>query len=114
MENLNQYIIPTKKSPVFVVSHDYIGYIERSLYKRWFVQKNEQGGGLCGETFATFYTHAIEYLHEYIIENPEVVTNYPKATITIFAIDGSKDKNGEVIYTPVYKITAKKAIKYIL
>lgn len=105
----SQYIIPTKQRPVFVLVHDYFGYIERGCYKDSLVKNHTT------TTFATSYADAVNALHEWIQQDPDKVVKCPKATMTIYSLDGSWDAKDDLpVRTKVYEIKASKARKYLL
>lgn len=110
------YIIPTKKNPVFTAVCNDFGYIEESIYKMWNIRivGVENPTNACGCTFACNYMDAVQNLHEWIKENREYVKGLSNITFRIEAVDGSVDKWGDVIYKTVYSITAAKAKKYLL
>lgn len=105
----DKYIYPTKKHMVFTASCNYFGSIERGLYKEWAIVYNEEGGQLIGDTFATSFTDAVNYLHEWIQENEWCVKDYPKCIFTIESINGKLDKHEEILRRKVYSISAAKA-----
>ena len=109
MLNSKEYITPTKQRPVFAAVHDYFGYIERGFYKDSLVRSH------LSTTFALSYADAVNALHEWIQQNPDNVLEYPKATMTIYSLDGRWDaKNSLPVRTKVYEIKASKAKKYLL
>lgn len=107
-------IIPTKTNPVFTASSDYFGNIETSFYKRALVEITETTKTSI-PVFAIKYTEAISLLHEWLIERgKEELLQDGKSIYTIYMVDGTIDKKwDEVKHLPVYKISAKKAIKYL-
>jgi len=110
METTNN-ITPTKESPVFVAYNDYLGRIERSLYKEWEIKEKDCWS--CGTTFALRFTDAIVELHKWIQDNEAFINEYPKSNFYIEVVNGSIDKKGNVVHTKVYSITAKKAKQYL-
>lgn len=114
MTDSEKYIIPTKESPVFTAVCDWFGYIEDSPYKDYFIEMNGATGGCVGRTFATRYADAITRLHEWIVENKQVLEDWPKCKFEIRAVDGSYDKWEQVQDKVVYTITASKARKYLI
>ena len=100
------YIIPTTKEPVFTAYCDDFGCIEGSFYKDWSINN------ICGNTYATNLTDAIVELHDFIKWYAKNESSFrKKSTFYIELIDGSVDKNGDVIKKKVYSIngaTAKK------
>ena len=110
MKKEPEYIIPTKKNPVFSASCDWFGRIEENFYKMW----NIPGINLVGNTFSTDFADAVTRLHEWIKENKHVLNEYPKSKFTIDVIDGSFNKFGDYSSKVVYTISAAKAKKYII
>ena len=102
------YIIPTKKEPIFKAMNDYFGYLENGIYK------NALFTDCLTSVFALTYSEAITRLHEYIIENPHLVDEMPKSKWEITVLDGTFDKHGERVAKVVYSISSAKAKKYIL
>ena len=112
--NNSDYIIPTKKSPVFTAENDWFGFIESSLWKQHLVEGPDDLGSL-GNTWATNYLDALRYLHEWIQENTFILDEYPKAKFTIRLVDGSwnhklNQKKEEIVYT----ISARKAKRLLI
>lgn len=108
------YIIPTKKSPVFSAVCTDFGTIETGMYKMWNIKK-EGIINQVGDTFASNFMDSVNRLHEWIKENYDYVNKLSgKIVFRIESIDGSLDKYGDVNYTTVYTITAAKAKKYLL
>lgn len=107
-------IIPTKSNPVFTASSDYFGNIETSIYKNALVELTEKSHTSI-PVFAIKYTEAISLLHEWLIERGrEQLLQDGKSIYTIYMVDGTLDKKwDEAKHLPVYKISAKKAIKYL-
>lgn len=106
-----KYIIPTKERPVFIAVNTYFGYIETNMYKMWKVRNN------VGCTFAVKFADAVNFLHEWIKENKDIVLENPNCKYYIEVVDGSVKDYGddyEVIYKKVYEISASKAIKYLI
>lgn len=101
-----EYITPTKKSPVFTANCTYTGFFE-GAYKMWSI------GDTAGATFALSYTDAISKLHELIIEYKHLIEDYPKCKFEIEMIDGTI-KEGQVAFKKVYSISASKAKKFLL
>ena len=104
------YIIPTKKNPVFTAVCTDFGYIEKRMYKNWRIFKE----GIInqnGDTFALTYFDAVRYLHEWVQEHDTYVRECKNVKFRIEMIDGSLDRFGDVIYQEVYCITASKAKK---
>lgn len=102
------YIIPTKNRPVFTAHCDYFGRIDGVItYKDWTI------GDIGGDTFATSFKDAVNYLHEWIEENKWCIEEYPKCKFIIEMIDGSLDKRRDIIYKNVYTISASKAKKLL-
>lgn len=112
MEN-QEYIRPTKQSPIFVATCDYFGYIEEKHYKDYLVEAQDSRTGqtiqLVGRTFATSYANAVNRLHEWIVEHPEVIKDYPKSKFDILLVDGSVDRFDSTNQEKVYTISARKA-----
>jgi len=103
----NDFIIPTKKHPIFVAECDYFGYIECSVYKRSLVD------GVCNyATFETDFSRAVNLLHEELKDGVWCM-DFPKAKFTIYSVDGSKDKYGNAKMNVVYAISASKAKKLV-
>lgn len=98
-----EYIIPTKQDPVFQADCDHFGYIETGIWKSHLV------GNCTSSTFALDFTEAIVELHQWILDNEWILTEYPKAKFGIGIIDGSVDKNGDAIKKQVYSISVAKA-----
>ncbi len=112
MEN-QEYIILTKDNPIFIAECDYFGNIEETMYKDWLIEELN----LVGRTFATNFAHAVNKLHEWIIEANEewgVLKEYPKCKFNIWVVDGAVIKNGQDVRKKVYSISASKAKKYLL
>jgi hypothetical protein len=107
MKTEEEYIRPTKDNPVFVASCDYFGYIEESTWKDYLVETSR--GDSVGRTFALHYKQAVNRLHEWIQENPEVLASYPKCKFDILLVDGTYDKFDSAIQKKVYTISATKA-----
>lgn len=113
MEDKTQdFITPTKEDPIFVAQCDYIGRIERSLYKESRVDAGEYVS--CMNTFSLSYTDGITALHEWIQENSWTVKEYPKCKFILAMVDGSLNKYEEVKEVTVYSISASKAKKLII
>jgi len=110
-------ITPSTDNLIFVVDHDWFGYIDDSpenfcSYKPYEVRLKEYTS--CGYTFAISYEEAILKLHAWIRENKEILNKYPKGVFTIHSIDGSYDtKRDRTKLTKVYSISAAKAKKYL-
>lgn len=104
------YIIPTKKSPVFTAVCEDFGYIEESIYKMWNIKK-EGIINHVGWTFACDYSTAVNNLHEWMKENADYVRRCKNIKFKIMVVDGSYDKWGDVITKEVYSITSVKARK---
>ena len=105
------YITPTKESPIFVAECDWFGFIGGSLYKEYIV--NENDGQSCGETFSLHFKDSVNRLHEWIENNENTLKEYPKCKFNIYMINGSLDKDGRKKYEKVYTITASKAKKLL-
>lgn len=105
METSN-YIIPTKKYPVYIAECDYFGYIETSYYKN-----SNVNGSICS-TFELRYKDAVNKLHEWIIEGKDILNEYPKCKFNIYLVDGTMDKYGTK-RKKVYTISAVKAKKLL-
>lgn len=108
----NDYITPTKERPIFVAVNDWFGYIEVGLWKEYAVE-TEEGCRSVGRTFALHFMEGINDLHQWIIDNPEVVKEYPKCSFKLYEINGEL-KNGEVVKNHVYTISASRARKYLI
>ncbi len=104
-----EHIIPTKQVPVFMAHCDYFGYIEAGYYKNYYIP----GAHTCGSTFDICYQSAVNRLHQWIIDNPGVISDYPKCKFELYAIDGTV-KGDKHVVTKVYEISAAKAKKYLL
>jgi len=83
--NSSKYITPTKENPVFKAECDWFGFIETGLYKDWFLEEVN----IVGATFALSFADAVNKLHEWISENYEVLTDFPKCKFTILMMDGT-------------------------
>ncbi len=107
------YITPTKKQPIFAACNDYFGYIEPGIYKPFKIETPH--GISCGySVMGLSYADAVNNLHDWIKNNAYTAICDPKSTYTLYMVDGRVDKHGEVIYKPLYKISAKNAIKFII
>lgn len=108
------YIIPTKKNPVFIAVCTDFGYIETGMYKNWNIKK-EGIINQVGDTFACDYAYAIQRIHEWIKEDPAYIKSLGnKIVFRIECVDGTLDRFNDVIYKTVYFLTATKAKKYLL
>lgn len=114
MNYANEYITPTKESPVFSAECNYFGYIEEARYKDYCIHTDKDNCDHLGRTWALDFTSAIVRLHEWIRYNADVLTEYPKCKFTIFLLDGSVDKYGDPVHYPVYSITAKNCKRFLL
>lgn len=105
------YIRPTKKSPVFIAVCDWFGNIEEERYKDYEIKTD--GYWCVGSTFGISFRGSVNRLHEWIQDNPTVVKDYPKCKFEIYLLDGTvtKDKSNQV---KVYSISASKAKKLLL
>lgn len=111
----DNYVIPTKKSPVFTAYCTAFGTIERGLYKQWNIK--EQGKiNQVGDTCALDYIDAVNFLHEWIKDEVDsrFIKENPSCKFCIKVIDGKLNKWDEVVEVKVYEISAAKAKKYIL
>ena len=108
MEN-QEYITPTKQSPVFTAYSDYFGVLERSTYKRALISDCTY----C--VFATSYIDAVNELHEWIKNDYEWMAKEIKSNhkFEIYIMDGSVDKYGDAIQKSVYSISIAKCKKLI-
>ena len=104
---ISNYIIPTKKNPVYTAECDYFGYIETEFYKDLFVNNS-----YCS-TFALNYKDAVNKLHEWIIDNKNILNEYPKCKFNISLVDGTIDKYNNKKEKKVYTISAIKAKKLL-
>ena len=104
---IEEFITPTKKNPIFIASCDYFGYIEESTCKEYLV--NTPDGGTIGRTFALHYKEAINRLHEWIQENPEVLKSYPKCKFTVSLVNGTYDRFNSPVQKKLYTLSASKA-----
>jgi hypothetical protein len=106
----SEYIQPTKEYPIFQIINTYEGYIVNDYltYKNWEVKNSERW--TVGETSATNLPDAMQALFEHIKNNSDKV----KAKYIIEMIDGTADKYGDPIHTPVYKISMKQAKRFRL
>ncbi len=123
MMKKQEYITPSKNRPVFIAECTDFGYltgedlydsegdliIYKPFYKNWFVQEHKEGGGLRGETFATSYLDAINYLINFI-KDYKALTGSTKYIIYMF--EGKLDKWGSGRYKKVYTLTEMQAKKY--
>lgn len=105
--NTSNYIIPTKKNPVYTAECDYFGYIETRFYKDLIVNNS-----ICS-TFELNYKNAVNKLHEWIIDNKNVLNEYPKCKFNIELIDGTINKYNGTKRKKVYTISANKAKKLL-
>ena len=106
------YIRPTKANPIFIAECNYFGFIEDgNLWKEYEMETRDGLTG--GYTWEIYYEKAIIRLHNWLKENKEAITEYPKAKYTIYLLDGSLDKRGERKLEKVYEITTKKAIQLL-
>jgi hypothetical protein len=112
MEYADKYITPTQKSPVFMASCDYFGYIEVPLYKEWAIATLDNCTYI-GSTFALTFATAVKRLHEWIVENPQIIAEYPKCKFTIECVDGSPSRFNDPKHETVYTISAKKAARFL-
>lgn len=105
---MSDYITPTKENPVFQIVNTYEGYIvnDYHTYKDWQV-KNEQQWKI-GETSATNLPDAMQVLFAHIQSNPDK----KKAKYLIEMVDGTCDRYGNPVYTPVYKFSMKQAKQF--
>ena len=104
----NDYITPTKQSPVFVATCDYFGYIEELRYKDYSIADEADNCQHVGRTFGIHFKDAVNRLHEWIQDNPHVIKEYPKCKFDIFLLDGSMDRY-QTKQVKVYTISARKA-----
>ena len=104
------YIIPTRKNPVFTAVCEDFGYIESTMHKQWNIRKEGVINHI-GNTFALTYFDAVRYLHEWIQENSEYVKGLKNIKFKIEMVDGSFNEYAEVTYKEVYSITSAKARK---
>ena len=108
-EVIEEFIIPTKKAPVFAAWCTAFGNLETGVYK------NASVNNCSYDVFGTTFIKAVNDLHQWITENEYVVTENPKCSFIIEIIDGTLDKYGEdAKRTKVYSISAAKAKKLIL
>lgn len=107
------YITPSADCLVFSAANDYFGYIEDSLYKQ-YAFPSPDGCTYVGCTFATSFASAVNRLHEWIVEHPYIIDNYPKSKFVIEYMDGTISKNNDPLRVEVYSITARKAKKFLL
>ena len=107
----NNYIQIKKGSKVFIACNDYFGFFGSGIYKMWNVKNGENSH--YGETFALNFKEAVNMLHEYIQENEYMIKEYPKTKYSIYMIDGTMNKYGEVNFKEVYSITTAKAKKLL-
>ena len=110
--DITEYITPTPEHPVFTATCDWFGYIEDSPYKRYAIETPDSCTH-CGTTFATSFASAVSRLHEWIIDNPHIISEYPRCKFTIECVTGRISENGEVLYEKVYEISAKKAARFL-
>lgn len=101
-------IKPTKQSPVFTADCDYFGYIEDAPFKQ------SEVNNCIYPTFELTYMAAVNRLHEWIIDNKEILNDYPKAKFRIRIMDGTLDKYQDAIQKTVYTISASKAKKLLI
>ncbi len=103
----DKYITPTKKNPVFTAECDWFGYVPG-------IYKDHLAGNCISPTFGLYFKDAVNALHEWIEENPETLTDYPKCRFTLCLVDGSLNKSGDSRRQKVYTISARKAKKLLI
>ena len=99
---MSNCITPTKENPVFAADCSVFGYID-GPFKRSTINN-------CGiYTFALDFTNAINDLHEWIKSCEKDLLEEKKCSFSIYLVDGSLDKYGEIKLNKVYTISSKKA-----
>lgn len=99
-------ITPTPKNPTFSVYCDYIGIIERGIYKDTFSEK----ANCVVHTFALTYEEAVTELLRWVKENTWAVKENPKCKFYVQMNTGATDKNGEVYAENVFILSAYRAV----
>ena len=110
MNTNDNYLTPSKLSPIFVAECDYFGFIEDSIYKDYMIEYDDCQS--IGRTFALYYKDAVNNLHEWLQNNSYILKEYPKAKFNIYMVDGTSLR-GQTTRIKVYTISAAKAINLL-
>lgn len=105
----SNYITPTTQQPIFMAISSYFGPIA-GPYKEWCISSINS----VGPTFALNYKDAIHNLHEWMIENKDMIIRNCPATSTFFIqVVNGNTKSDEKVAHKVYEINVLKAKQYL-
>lgn len=107
---MSDYIIPTKKNPVYSANNGF-GPIEIRFYKDFQVEDKTGNCYTIGATIGTSYSGAVQALHEWLESNIDWYKDENQG-VSLFEIDGSHDKWGDVKWTKVYHLSASQVRKF--